>query len=67
MTKRAKIAKSLVFDSKTMFPAMWHECLTVAQENGYYFIDFNGMVFHTIPQSPVIDNAICMREDLIDA
>lgn len=54
-----------VFNSYSMFPKMWHECLTEAQNKGYKYIDFNGMIFHTIPQSPELENAICLREDLM--
>lgn len=61
-----KIHKSSVFKSYDIFPSDWSKCLSKAQEQGYRYIDFNGMVFHTIPQSPERKNAICMREDLID-
>lgn len=59
------IHKVQVFDSYSWFPNTWSECLTEAQNQGYTYIDFNGMVFHAIPQSPQFNNAICLREDLI--
>lgn len=61
-----KIKKSQVFFSHTIFPSNWSESLGIAIRQGYDYIDFNGMVFKTVKQSPEPKNCICMREDLID-
>ena len=62
-----KIKKSEVFNSYNIFPAMWHLYLAEAQKKGYRYIDFNGMVFKAVEQSPEFKNCVCKREDLIDA
>lgn len=62
---RIPIKKSQVFDAQQMFPKPWPDCLDEARGQGYNYIDFNGMVFATIEQSPEVKNSLCMREDLV--
>lgn len=60
-----RLRKSQVFDSRRMFPAMYQECRKYAMEQGYKYIDFNGMVFNINETSPEFKNAICLEKDLI--
>lgn len=65
MNTKIIIKKSEVFDSRKMFPYMWHQCLMKAQELGYKYIDFNGMIFTTEDQPPEYINALCLTGDLV--
>jgi len=60
------IKKSEVFLSSEVFPTMWKKCLERANRQGCKYIEFNGMIFEAVDQSPEYQNSICMIEDLID-
>ncbi len=56
--------KSEVFDSRTVFPLMYHKCIEKAQELGYAFISFNGMVFKVTETVPEYKNRVCMYDEI---
>lgn len=58
------LIKSEVFDSKHVFPAMYHECVWLAKKGGYTYLEFNGMVFDVSTKSPTFANRMCMYSEL---
>lgn len=59
-----KLRKINVFDSKTVFPLMYGECVGIASKQDYEYLSFNGMVFKITERVPEFKNSLCQYDDL---